>query len=46
MHQRVEETMDATFEIRHSIQGKIVLESKATSGAMEVFGDTERLLRI
>ena len=46
MHQRVEETMDAVFEVRHSIKGKVVLEAKATSGAMEVFGDTERLLRI
>jgi nitrogen fixation protein FixH len=46
MHQRVEETMDAVFEVRHSIKGKVVLEATATSGAMEVFGDTERLLRI
>ena len=46
MHQRVEETMDAVFDIRHSINGNTVLEARATSGAMEVFGDTERLLRI
>jgi tocopherol cyclase len=46
MHQRVEETMDGRIEIRHTKGSKVLLDSVATCGAMEVFGDTERLLRI
>lgn len=46
MHQRVEETMDGKIEIRHSKGSRVLLESEASCGAMEVFGDTERLLRI
>ena len=46
MHQRVEETMDGRIEILHTKDSKVLLQGVATSGAMEVFGDTERLLRI
>ena len=46
MHQRVEETMDAEFDVRHEIDGVVVKEGKMKAAAMEVFGDIERLLAI
>ena len=45
MHQRVEETMDGRISIRHeSPGGQLLLEGVGGVGAMEVFGDIERLL--
>jgi tocopherol cyclase len=45
MHQRVEETMDARIEIRHTDpSGRVLLEGEGTCGGMEVFGDIRRLL--
>jgi hypothetical protein len=46
MHQRVEETLDGVVEVKHTKDGKVLLESTATTSGMEVFGDIERLLRI
>lgn len=46
MHQRVEETLDATVSIRHVVDGRIVMESEGRCAGMEVYGDIERLLRI
>jgi hypothetical protein len=47
MHQRVEETMLATVELRHlSRSGEVLFESVGDCAAMEVFGDLERLLAI
>ena len=47
MHQRVEETMLATIELRHLSQsGEVLFESVGDCAAMEVFGDLERLLAI
>lgn len=47
MHQRVEETMVATIQLRHlSLAGEVVFESVGECAAMEVFGDLERLLAI
>ena len=47
MHQRVEETMLATVELRHLSQsGEVLFESVGDCAAMEVFGDLERLLAI
>lgn len=46
MHQRVEETLDAKIEITHTLDGKILRQGTATCGAMEVFGDIEKLLKI
>lgn len=46
MHQRVEETMDTVIEITHEQNGKVVKQGKMLAAAMEVFGDTERLLAI
>ncbi len=45
MHQRVEETLQATIAITHtSPSGSVLLDTTAHVGAMEVYGDTERLL--
>jgi hypothetical protein len=45
MHQRVEETMDGRISIRHlAADGRVLLEGEGVCGAMEVFGDIERLL--
>jgi tocopherol cyclase len=45
MHQRVEETLDARIEIRHTDgAGRVLLEGEGTCGGMEVFGDIPRLL--
>jgi hypothetical protein len=46
MHQRVEETLDGVIEVKHSLNGKVLLDSTATTCGMEVFGDIERLLKI
>jgi hypothetical protein len=46
MHQRVEETLDGVVEVKHSKDGKVLLQSTATTSGMEVFGDIERLLKI
>lgn len=46
MHQRVEETLDAQIQITHTIDGKILRQGTANCGAMEVFGDIEKLLKI
>ena len=45
MHQRVEETLNATIHLTHTNpQGVILLESVADVGAMEVYGNTDKLL--
>lgn len=45
MHQRVEETLDGEFSIRHlSAKGELILETMAKSGGMEVYGDIEKLV--
>jgi hypothetical protein len=46
MHKRVEETLDAVVEVRHTKDGVTLLSATATTTGMEVFGDIERLLRI
>ena len=47
MHQRVDETLDAVIQIKHTdAAGKVLLEGKGLVGAMEVHGDLERLLSI
>jgi hypothetical protein len=47
MHQRVDETLDAVIEIRHSDRsGNVLLEGRGLVGAMEVHGDLEKLLSI
>ena len=46
MHQRVEETMDATIQITHSKNNKVLRSGTMTSGAMEVYGDIDKLLSI
>ena len=47
MHQRVEETLNATIAITHiSPQGTTVMDSLGRVGAMEVYGDTTRLLAL
>lgn len=47
MHQRVDETLDASIRIKHTdASGKVLLEGTGLVGAMEVFGDLERLLAI
>jgi hypothetical protein len=47
MHQRVEETMLATVQLRHlTPNGDVLFESVGDCAAMEVFGDLERLLAI
>ncbi|MBT5088718.1 MAG: hypothetical protein HN693_03760 [Micrococcales bacterium] len=46
MHQRVEETMDSVFEVKHEKDGVILKQGTMKAAAMEVFGDIERLLSI
>lgn len=47
MHQRVDETLQATINIRHTDNaGRVLLEGTGTVGAMEVHGDLKRLLEI
>ena len=46
MHQRVEETLDATIHFKHTdSEGKVLLEGTGKCAGMEVFGDLEELLR-
>jgi hypothetical protein len=45
MYQRVEETLDATIEIRHlDKNGALLYEGKAICAGLEVFGDIKKLL--
>ncbi|MBP6087820.1 MAG: hypothetical protein KA460_03545 [Rhodoluna sp.] len=45
MYQRVEETLDATIEIKHlDKRGNLVYEGKAICAGLEVFGDIKKLL--
>lgn len=47
MYQRVEETMLSTVRVRHfDNSDKLVFEDVGDCGAMEVFGDLERLLKV
>lgn len=47
MHQRVEETLDARIEFRHTAHsGKTLIEGVGECAGLEVFGDTERLLAL
>ena len=45
MHQRVEETLTATIRLTHTTpNGRVALDTLAQVGAMEVYGDTDKLL--
>ena len=45
MHQRVEETLNAVIHLTHTDPGgHVVLDTVAQVGAMEVYGDTDKLL--
>jgi hypothetical protein len=47
MHQRVEETLDARIEFRHTDHsGKVLIEGIGECAGLEVFGETERLLAL
>ncbi|MWB98482.1 tocopherol cyclase family protein [Agromyces seonyuensis] len=47
MHQRVEETLDATVVLRHvDRDGRVLLEGTAACAGLEVVGDTDRLLAL
>lgn len=47
MHQRVEETLDARIEFRHTDHdGRVLIEGVGECAGLEVFGDTERLLAL
>ena len=47
MHERVEETLDATLQVRLTdSSGNVVLDSDATSAGLEVHGDLARLLAV
>lgn len=47
MHRRVEETLDASLELRHvSGAGATVFEGTGRCAGLEVFGDTDRLVRL
>lgn len=47
MHQRVEETLDASIQFRHrDHSGATLIEGVAECAGLEVFGDTERLLAL
>jgi hypothetical protein len=47
MHERVEETLDATLGVRLTAPtGQVVLDTLATSAGLEVHGDLERLLAV
>lgn len=47
MHERVEETLDATLGVRLTDpSGHVVLDTTATSAGLEVHGDLERLLAV
>ncbi len=45
MHQRVEETLDASVQVRHTApDGRVLLDTLGTTAALEVHGDLDRLL--
>lgn len=45
MYQRVEETLDATIEIKHSTStGKVLYQGTGSCAGLEVFGNLEKLL--
>jgi hypothetical protein len=45
MHQRVEETLTATIHLTHTTpEGRVALDTLAQVGAMEVYGDTDKLV--
>jgi hypothetical protein len=47
MHQRVEESLDAKINLRHtSKSGQVLFEDVGTTAGLEVFGDIDRLLAI
>lgn len=47
MHRRVEETLDATVQIRHTARdGSTVFAGEIHCAGMEVFGDMARLMRL
>ena len=47
MHQRVEETLDARIQFRHTDHnGTVLLEGVGECAGLEVFGETERLLAL
>lgn len=47
MHQRVEETLDATIQLRHVDQeGNLRFDGVAQCAGLEVFGDTDRLVAL
>lgn len=47
MHRRVEETLDAVVDIRHTAHdGTVLFVGTGICAGMEVFGDTERLVRL
>jgi tocopherol cyclase len=47
MHQRVDETLDAVIRTKHTDKnGVVLLEGNGMVGAMEVYGDLQRLLDI
>lgn len=47
MHERVEETLDATVQVRVTApNGRVVVDTVATSAGLEVHGDLDRLLAV
>lgn len=47
MYRRVEETMLATIQVRHSdARGHTVWEDTGTIASMEIFGEVDRLVSI
>ena len=47
MHERVEETLDGVVDVRLTDpDGRVVLDTRASSAGMEVHGDLERLLAV
>ena len=47
MHRRVEETLDARIEMTHTApDGTVIFDGVGDCAGMEVFGDTERLVRL
>ena len=47
MHERVEETLDATVHVRLiDPSGQVVLDTHGTSAGLEVHGDLDRLLAV
>jgi len=47
MHERVEETLDAVIDVRLTdVDGRVLLDTTATTCGLEVHGDLERLLAV